>query len=200
MLKYCSMSPEKSANLNKPRSGKPSAELIESRMSSTPPDCKVSFASLHPPGQFTVKQRSLPSRLASSSAKALPGPSLSVAMTNRFTVSNCARQFHKYSYFLSSSGFGTSPSFTFPGAPSGTETTFVYPASSKANLSNSPSTMIISSQSTQSSKPYKTFSAPLTCQNDLFGPRYLALTICPSRTYGNTSASTCLPSIGEKTL
>mmetsp|Transcript_12049 Transcript_12049/g.51892 ORF Transcript_12049/g.51892 Transcript_12049/m.51892 type:complete len:233 (-) Transcript_12049:505-1203(-) len=120
-------------------------------------------------------------------------------MTMRLTGSSAALQFHRYSNLRSSSGAGRSPSRTFPGAPSGTETTFLIPACSSASLSISPSTMTISLAPAMSSSPNMIFSAPLICQNDLSEPRYLMLTSSPSRVYGNTSALTCSPAAGEKT-
>mmetsp|Transcript_4779 Transcript_4779/g.17877 ORF Transcript_4779/g.17877 Transcript_4779/m.17877 type:complete len:233 (+) Transcript_4779:1199-1897(+) len=120
-------------------------------------------------------------------------------MTMRLTGSSAALQFHRYSNLRSSSGAGRSPSRTFPGAPSGTETTFLIPACSSASLSISPSTMTISLAPAMSSRPNMIFSAPLICQKDLSEPRYLMLTSSPSRKYGNTSALTCSPAAGEKT-
>mmetsp|Transcript_3138 Transcript_3138/g.12588 ORF Transcript_3138/g.12588 Transcript_3138/m.12588 type:complete len:331 (+) Transcript_3138:1414-2406(+) len=194
------MSSSKSEKRNKPRRGNPSALSMAPLNAASPSFSNTSFASLHPSGQCTRKHRSLPSRRASSSASAWPGASASAAITTRETGSSAARQFHRYSNFLSSSGAGTGPSLTLPGAPSGTLTTFLTPACSSASLSISPSTMTISRAPAMSSRPKRIFSAPFTCQKLLSSPRYLMFTSSPSRMYGNTSASTCAPAGGEKTF
>ena len=110
------MSSSKSLNRNSPRSGNPSALSTAPLSAASPSRRSTSLASLHPSGHVTRKHRSFPNRRANSSASACPGASASTAMTMRDTGSSAARQFHRYSNLRSSSGAGTGPSLTFPGA------------------------------------------------------------------------------------
>lgn len=86
----------------------------------------------------TKHNGSIPRRLASSSAKAWPGKSSSVASRMQVACSKADQQFHTYEKALSLNGSGRGASLTTSGAPLGTLTTFRKPASSNESLSISP--------------------------------------------------------------
>ena len=139
------------------------------------------------------------SRRTSSAARRRPGPSSSVAMTNRLTRLSRSRLFQRNSNLPAGScagSIGSNSSAVLPfgieGAPSGTETANGLPALITESASSSPSQMTsacrpsCSAGSSRTSAFQNVRRPPSRCQNFLPAARYFADTSRPPSTYGKT--------------